>query len=200
MKAKTQTSITTNNGSRMVRARRPGFTLIEIMVVTIIGAMLMGGLLNVSMHRYRRMQVEQYAKQFFLAAKYARIYAIERQEPCHLMLSQETNSFAVYGRVSPSGGETVLSNPFTRPRTMDNGIQFEKIAITPAGAESTPAELGQQMAIVFRPDGSADTAIIQIGNGTDHYSIAISGGTGKARVQLGELDELPVDVVDLDMQ
>ncbi|MBN1126380.1 MAG: prepilin-type N-terminal cleavage/methylation domain-containing protein [Sedimentisphaerales bacterium] len=200
MKARTQTFITMNNRSCILRCRRHGFTLIEILVVTIIGVMLMGGMLNVSVQRYRRMQVEQYAKQLFLAAKYARTYAVEHQKPCQLVLSEETNSFAVYGQASQSSGETVLSNPYTRPRTMDNDIQFEKIAITPSGSEETQTGLEQQSVVVFRPDGSADTAIIQIGNGTNHYSIAISGGTGKAKVQSGELDELPVDVIDLDMQ
>jgi len=181
-----------------------GFTLIEILVVALIAVMLIGGALPTSVRRYQRLQAERYARQLRLAAKYARLYAVDTGQTCRLVLDAETRTFSVVvdvseaeGGPSEAGGQRVLSNPYMRPCRMEDRYQFEQIVITPAGGESAASEESYQQ-ILFRPDGTADTAVVQIGDGVHHYSVTISGATGKAKVQRGTVDEVPAGVVDLD--
>ena len=53
--------------------------------------------------------------------------------------------------------------------------------------------------VVFRPDGTADSALIDIGNGTKNYVVFISAATGKVKILDEDIEELPEMVIDLDI-
>lgn len=184
------------NRRRPRRAER-GFTLIELLMVALVAVLLIGGALPTSVRRYQRLQLERYARQLRLAAKYARLYAVETNQACHLVLDEGSRSFMVVARLSDDGAETIVSNPYVRPCQMEERYTFEKIVIMPAGGESVSSDETRSV-VVFRPDGTADTAVIQIGDGAHQYSVSILGATGKAKVQRGRVEEVPLDVIDLD--
>jgi hypothetical protein len=66
---------------------------------------------------------------------------------------------------------------------------------TAPDSEETP-----QQKIVFRPDGSAESALIQLGDGQTHYTVAILASTGRASLHDSVADGVNIAVVDLDQQ
>jgi len=57
-----------------------------------------------------------------------------------------------------------------------------------------------QQKIVFRPDGSAESALIQLGDGQTHYTVAVMASTGRASLHFGLADGVNIAVVDLDQE
>ena len=72
---------------------KSGFTIIEVLVVITIIALIAGVGGGFYIGTYKRMLVEKAARDFFLAAKYARIMAIERQKPYRIELDATNGGF-----------------------------------------------------------------------------------------------------------
>ena len=53
---------------------------------------------------------------------------------------------------------------------------------------------------MFSPNGSAQTAVVQIGDGKTHYAISISAATGKAKIYFGISEDIEVRIIDLDAE
>jgi len=81
-----KTFITTKNASGTDSKMPAGFTLIEVLLVAVVCGLLAGAAGWLSIGGYKRMLVERTAKDVFFAAKYARIFAIEKQVSCNLLL------------------------------------------------------------------------------------------------------------------
>jgi hypothetical protein len=82
---------------------------------------------------------------------------------------------------------------------MEGEVRFEKIEISPTFRvdDGPEAGSGQEM-IMFNPDGTADTAVVQIGDGKNHYTVYLSAGSGRAEVCFGEAEEVRRKIIDLD--
>ena len=180
----------------MRKTELPGFTIIELLLVVVILGMLAGAAGYASVGRYQRLQVEKAAKGIFLAAKYARIIAVEKQRRCSLVLDTTENFFCL--SISSSGGESIVSNAYTKPCSLAEGVSFEGISIAQIN-DTGFGEAKAENVIVFNPDGTAENAVLQIGDGKNHYTVYISAATGKAKIEFGEAKESSVDVIDLDI-
>ncbi len=182
------------------RNTRSGFTLIELLVVIIIIALItsVGGGFYIG--TYKRMLVEKAARDFFLAAKYARIMAIERQKPYRIEMDATNGGFYLatdqLNQETEQTEQTIVRDRYSRPVEFDDAVKFENIQITPIGSESSD----EQTAIVFLPNGTAQSAVIQIGDGKNHYTVNIYAATGKATVQQGTAQETKITTVDLDQE
>ncbi len=145
------------------------------------------------------MLVEKTAKDVFFAAKYARILAIEKQSPCRLLFNVKENFFCLSPGETSSGAQEMVSNQYTKPRRMEGEVRFEKIEISPTFRvdDGLEDDSGEDM-IMFNPDGTADTAVVQIGDGKNHYTIYLSAGSGRAEVCFGEAEEVRRKIIDLD--
>ena len=167
-----------------------GFTLVELLMVAMIVALLAGATGWFAIGTYKKMTIERSAKEIMLAAKYARIAAVEKGQTYELLLDAGQRSFALV-----CGSEPV-SNQYTKPGSLTGDAVFEKISI--ASFSQGESDDGEYNTIAFNSDGSADAAVIGLGDGKNQYTIYISPATGKARVVAGEPEEKMTGVIDLD--
>ena len=182
--------------------RAGGFSLIELLAVVVLITLMASATGGLAYGTYRKMLVEKAAKGVYLAAKYARLLAVERHTYCRLMLDAESRSFCLTmgGADLTSEGAAVrlVSDAYSRPTQFGGEVAFEQIKIVSSLQAETDSK-DESKSIVFYPDGTADTAAVQIGDGKHHYAVYVLAATGKAQVRLGEADETPVAIVDLDM-
>ncbi|HIJ67776.1 MAG TPA: prepilin-type N-terminal cleavage/methylation domain-containing protein [Planctomycetes bacterium] len=177
-----------------------GFTIIEMLLVVSIIALVAGASGVMYFGTYKRMLVEKAAREVLLAAKYARVIAVEKQASCRLMLDKTNNSFLLTAPGSDSqaqDGREVITNHYSKPRQFAGDVRFEEIQIT-SRALYTDAE--SENVVVFRPNGTADMSVLQIGDGKNHCTVYISAATGKGRIEPGEAMETGLEVFDLDAE
>ena len=187
-----------------VKTKQCGFTLVEVLVVVVIISLLagLGGGIYVGTHK--RMLVEKAARDFVLTAQYARIMAIEKQRQYKIQLDTANNGFLLTTtQLDEEGGQTeqmIVKDSFCRPVEFADEVKFEDIQITPIGVETTTETNEDEQVIVFSPNGTAQSAVIQIGDGKTHYAVTISAATGKAKVYSGTTEDVEVATIDLDAE
>ena len=186
------------------KVNRCGFTLAEVLVVVIIISLLggLGGGLYVG--TYKRILVEKAARDLFLTAQYARIMAIEKQRQYKILLDVANNGFLLsttqWDEENEQTEQMIVKDSFCRPVEFAGETRFEDIQITPTGIETTTETGEEEQVIVFSPNGTAQSVVIQIGNGKTHYTVTISAATGKAKVYFGTSENVEVGTIDLDAE
>jgi len=152
---------------------------------------------------YKRMLVEKAARDFLLTAKYARIMAIERQYPYEIQLDVVNNGFwlaaSQWDEETEQAEQVIVRDYYCKPVQFEGEVQFEDIQVTPTGTEAS-TEDEENQAIVFSPNGTAESAVIQIGDGKNHYTISIYAATGKAKMYFGTTENIEVGTIDLDAE
>lgn len=183
--------------------KRYGFTIVEVLLVVVLIALVAGAGGGIYIGTYKRMLVEKSARDFLLAAKYARIMAIERQSRCTMQLDEGNNRFAlVVDEFNIGTGRTekvMVRDLYFKPVEFRGDVEFEDIQIESVGSDEVFGS-GEQRAIVFSPDGTAQSALIQIGDGKNHYTVSILAATGRAKIHFGTAENVESSVIDLDEQ
>ncbi len=179
-----------------------GFTLTEILLVVAIIAMVAGLGGGYCIGSYKRLLVEKTARQLLVMATYARIMAVEQQRPYELQLDAGNRGFLLATTLeNPQTGETertIVRDFYCRPVEFDGDIQFEQVLLTSAtGEELDPTDMEQKL--VFLPNGSAESAVLQIGDGKSHYTVAVVAATGKAKLYSGTATDIETVSIDLDL-
>ena len=181
--------------------KKRGFTIAEMLVVVAIIALLAGTSGGIYLGTYKKGLVEASVKELLLTAKYARVIAIEQQSRCKMILEAEENQFyLVMDRFDEESGqveEVTIRNQYCKPKRLRGDVEFEKLMITPQTADQM-VETVEPRHISFWPNGTADEAVIQIGDGKYHYTLAVSASMGKAAVQFGTADKTKTATIDLD--
>lgn len=185
------------------KLKQCGFTLIELLVVIAIISLMAsigGGMLLGS---YERLKVDKAASNLLLTAKYARMMAVEQQKIYTLYLDILNNEFylvtTLFNEETGQTGEVIVQDPYCKPVAYEDNIRFEDIQITPIGLE-TVTETEDLSTIAFLPDGTAQSAVIQIGNEKTHYALSINAATGNAKLILGTIENVKVSTIDLDSE
>ncbi|MCP4708801.1 MAG: prepilin-type N-terminal cleavage/methylation domain-containing protein [Planctomycetes bacterium] len=186
-----------------LRVRR-GFTLVEILVVITIVAFLAGMSGGMFVRSYHKRVREKAATDLLHATMYARIVALERNLPCKLYLDEETQGFYLAIDVADEEGrligEQVIDNAYFSPVILPDEMIFESIAIKPAYALMQDMSFSVTKVIYFSPNGTADQALVQIGDGLRHYTLSIPTGTSQPKLIRGTVENVTTDTIDLDLQ
>lgn len=186
-----------------IKSNRQGFTIVEMLLVIMLIVLLAGIGGGIYTGTYKHMLVKTSARNFLLAAKYARIIAIERQSRCRLQVDTAGNRFwLVVDEFNEQTGTTdqlIVQDPLFKPTTFGGDVKFEKIQIRLPKSKEVLNRRSLQ-SVVFAPNGTAPSAVIQIGDEKNHYTVTISAATGKARIFMGTAENAKSDTVDLDDQ
>ena len=192
------------------RESREGFTLTEVLLVVVMISLVAGVGGGIYVGTHKRAQVEVAARDFMLTAQYARVMAIEQQKRYTLQLDAVNNRFWLATTHSPRGEaagwddesgqaqQVIVQDYYCKPVELTGDVRFEDVKITAAGMESV--ETDEEDAIVFSPDGSASSAVIQIGDGKTHYAINVDAATGKTTVYFGTVEKIQARSFDLDAE
>ena len=185
----------------MKRRILKGFTLIEILLVVALISLLAGGAGFISYNSFQKLQVERTARDIMLLAKFARIRSIEVNYPVELYFDIDGQRFFlrdVDGNYSSEDEDgDIVNNPYAKIHQMPDGVGIESLNILP---QMEDFEASIPTKIVFMPEGTADTAVVQVGDGRNHCTIQVSPATGRAKFFNGAADDIVPLVVDLDIQ
>jgi Tfp pilus assembly protein FimT len=185
------------------KAKRPGFTIVELLMVVLLISLIggVGGGLYVG--TYRRMLAEKAARDIVFAAKYARMMAIEKQRPCKMEFDTVNNAiqliYAGYDEQTEQVQQGIVRDVYFKPAQFRGDVRFEDIQIVPVSS-STQTEESDQMAVVFSPSGTAQLAVVQVGDGKNHYTVRVAAATGKAKMYFGTTENVTIGTFDLDAQ
>lgn len=185
------------------KAKQHGFTLVELLVVIAIISLMASVGSGMLLGTLERLKVDKAANNLLLTAKYARMMAVERQRRYTLCMDVLNNGFylvtTLFDEETGQIGQIIVRDPYCKPVTFEGNIRFKGIQITPIGLE-TFMETEDLQTIVFSPDGTAQSAVVQIGNEKIDYTLSINAATGKAKLVLGTVENVKVTTVDLDAQ
>ena len=152
---------------------------------------------------FKGMRVRKAVQDFLLTAQYARIMAMERQTPYRLELDLANMGFWLtslqWDEESEQVSLQVVRDVFCKPVQMEGDVLFEAVEIVPSVWE-VESENEEQQTIVFSPNGTAQSAVVQIGNGQTHYAISISAATGRAKSYFGTAENVETTTTDLDVE
>ena len=179
---------------------RRGFTLIEILLVVTVIALLAGAVGGRFMGTYQSRLVAKAARELVLACQYGQVLAVEHQILVKLKLDQRGNRYAlVVYRISETTGRTEqqeIDNQYFKPTELPGDLQFEEVYVR-SRTDFEGAEDTQRNDIAFLPNGSADEALVRIGNGRTSYTLQVSAVTGKVSMAFGQV-QMVTDTIDLD--
>ena len=169
-----------------------GFTLIEMTAAAGLIALLTAAAFVSYAQSWRHSALRHNAQQLYLAARYARALAIESGRAAKLVIDRDNRSFFIAQDDAETGETRRLSNLWQRPVALAESVAFEQIVLINASSQTA------QGAIVFRADGGADGAMVQLSNGTRRYTVKISPATGRATLEDGLGQTTTPDQIDLD--
>ncbi len=185
--------------------RQRGFTIAEVLLVVLIIGLIAGSGTGLYVGTFKKLRVQRAAYDFFLTAQYARIMAIERRSQYKMQLDTAGNVFLLTTLLWDEDGEQateqIVKDPYCKPVQFEGDVVFEDVVIAPSSLEMEAAEENEgQQTVVFSPNGTAQTAVVQIGDGKTHYTISISAATGRAKMYFGTAENVKVTTTDLDME
>ncbi|MHC4206666.1 MAG: prepilin-type N-terminal cleavage/methylation domain-containing protein [Planctomycetota bacterium] len=185
------------------KTRLKGFTVSELLMVVVIIGLITGAGAGLYVGTFKKMQVEKAAQDFFLTAKYARLMAVEEQNHYKMELDLANNSFylttVLVDEESGQAQQEIVRNMYCKPVEFQGEVVFEAVEIAPSGWE-TQSVSEEQQTIVFSPNGTAQSSVVQIGDGQTHYSISISPATGRAKIFFGTAENVTFGTTDLEAE
>ncbi len=187
-----------------IRKKHAAFTLAELLLVVVLIVLISGIGGAMAMESFKKSRLDKAVRHFLFTAKHARFKAIELQSPCILSINTEGKTFVllVYSVDELTGlAEQVMLNDFyfKKPVVLPGDVKFGEIRITTVDGTQID-NTQQEPEIAFLPDGTAQQAMVQIGNQRHIYTVCISAATGRAKVYPGTGQDIEPTTVDLEEQ
>jgi prepilin-type N-terminal cleavage/methylation domain-containing protein len=188
------------------RRQIDGFTLVELTAAAALFALLTAAAFITYAQTWRHWALRQNAQKFYLTARYARVLAIESQRACQLVINPDSKTYYIVQepekigqavlRNEPvslgTGQASMVSNLWHHPTKLDDAVSFDRVLTLQTVSTGLPG------GITFRPDGSADAAMVQLGNGDRFYTVQISAATARVTLVAGAAEFFEPDQIDLD--
>ncbi|MBI3856188.1 MAG: prepilin-type N-terminal cleavage/methylation domain-containing protein [Planctomycetes bacterium] len=167
--------------NRIVRRRRAGFTLIELILVMIVIFTLATVVAPRFSDFFPAFQVRKSTEQLFAWSRKARADAALTGIRQRLILDLAKRRYWIEYEARPikePGKFTALSGAWT-PETLPEAVAFESAE----GAETDPSNASLRY-IEFRPDGSSSEATVVLSNDSgDRQTLRIEGATSKVYIE-----------------
>ncbi len=157
-----------------MRTSRQGFTLLELIVVAVIVALLLGAVApNLSQARDSA-ALRAGVRAVISCFRMARDAAVNRQREVWVEFILEGS--VVHGQWRPTPGSDSVESPTkSRPTGHERPL--------PSGVFATVGDPGETQRVAFRPDGSSDAAVVTLTNRRSRrLYVVVSGVTGHAKV------------------
>lgn len=180
-------------------ARRAGLTIVELIVVTIIVAVLATMTVPRLSGSMRTAALRESALELASVARYARDVAACQSRACRLTFDPDGRRYALSLQADPQhdpGRFEPLAGGPGKARTLPDGVQFAQLRVEPRPRlDGTPESEG---CVTFYADGQADAAAAQITDGRRTFTLLIAPAGGQARLVDEAVDRPPTDRKDLD--
>lgn len=184
-----RTSTTTDPGRRPAgRTCRGGFSLIELLLaVTLMGL----GVVAVALQVYHSLEstaLRTTAGHILHMARYARLMASQHHQTCTLHIDLDTGDFWL--TVAPGGipvaeqssepTDPVVRNVLTKPGRLGERLRFHHVRVD----DDLFTDSGQAD-VVFRTDGTAQAAVVEVAAQQRTYSVVINPLTSRPVLRSG---------------
>ena len=177
----------------LVRRQSGGFTIVELTAAAVIIALLASATFVGYARTWQHWALRQNARQLYLTARYARVLAIEGRRPCQLVIDADNRRFYIVRQDEQTETETMVSDVWHRPGQLSESVSFEQVWVVRSDAVGASGSV-----VTFYPDGRADAATLQVGNGRRSFTVQISAATARASLSADAADAQYADEVDLD--
>ena len=174
------------------------FTLLELIVVIVIVSVLATMIAPRLYSATGSAQLRATANRLLVTAQYARDFAVTHRLACQLIIDQPENSYCL----AYEDDQQQTADRFQRMRIgigkseqLGERLKFSKVWIVPRRQD---VDTQKNSCIIFEPTGQADTAVIEISDGTRVYSLLVTPHTGQIKLVEGHVNKLPNDRLDLD--
>jgi prepilin-type N-terminal cleavage/methylation domain-containing protein len=178
-----------------------GFTLIELLVVIVIMTILTGISAGLFTGANEKLEVQKAANSLLIMAQYARMSAVEQQRAYKIYIDNANQEFylltTLFDEERGTAEEIVIEESMCAPVTLEGAITIEDVRVL-SNDYDTARTSNNIYIIAFSPDGTAQSAVVQIGNGKTHYTLSINEVTGKSKLYTGTIENVKIDTIDID--
>lgn len=187
--------------------RANAFSLVEMLVVVLVISMmaLAGG--NYFNGTLKNLQMRSAVRSLMLTCKHAKLRAITESTTCKLAIDELEQKYAPIVKVrtesqtAQPGDEVILKNQYLGSTELPGSVEFELIMIMPRSEIiETDQQESEYQFVNFYPDGTADAAVIQLGDGKRSMTVSIWPATARVTVNQGTMDNLLPQTIDLDAE
>ncbi len=178
---------------------RTSFTIIELIVVTVMISILATMIVPRLSGSMRSTRLRESSRSLVTTAQYARDLAATRRRTCRLMIDVKGGRYSLALESNPGrepGKFSPLRSGVGKVQRLPDGVRFGKVLIEPFGQRNSAQR--SDTYIAFGTTGRTDAAAVQITNGRRTYSLLVAPCSGQVRLVEAAVDELPTNRRDLD--
>ena len=183
--------------------QKSGFTLVELLVAIVIMTILTGIGASMLTGTNQQLQVQKAANSLLVMSQYARMSAIEEQRAYKLYIDKANNEFylltTLFDEETQVAEEIVVEDSLVAPVILEGSVIIEDVRII-SNDYYSGSTASDQYIITFAPEGTSQTAVVQVGDEKTNYTLSINEVTGKAKLINGTIDDVKIDTIDIDAE